>query len=72
MSVLLEAAPSPSLRDQIEVIGERDDGLTIAYVPTRLVYTEDVPVNDEHVEELAASMCVGVAGQSTTALAVGE
>jgi excisionase family DNA binding protein len=42
--------------NQVEIIGERGGGLIECNVPLSLICTEDVPVNYEHVQRLAASI----------------
>ncbi len=51
-----KVAPSSALYLNIEVVNERDGGLVDAYVPVDSIYRTDVPVDDDHVEELAASI----------------
>jgi len=48
---------SVSLIDQVEVLyTEEDSGNIAAMVPVDLVYMQDVPVDEEHVKDLAASI----------------
>lgn len=58
MTVLAETTPQSweDIFDQVEIVGEREGGLIECYVPIRLICTEDVPVNDEHVTQLASSI----------------
>jgi hypothetical protein len=45
-----------SLLDKVRITGHREGGLIEAYVPFSLIYSEDVPVDKSHVEDLTASM----------------
>lgn len=51
-----EIAPKPRLLDMVDVVGEREGGLVECYVPVELICMEDVPVNEEHVEQLSSSI----------------
>lgn len=45
-------SPILTPRDQIRIVYQRENGLVEAYVPTQLIYREDVPVDESHVSEL--------------------
>jgi hypothetical protein len=45
-----------SLLDKVRITGRREGGLIEAYVPSSLVYSEDVPVDESHVKDLTSSM----------------
>lgn len=47
---------NPNILERVHVVNRREGGLIEAYVPIDMIYTEDVPVDDEHVRELAASI----------------
>lgn len=50
---ILERTPATlTPRDQIRIVYQREKGLVEAYVPTQLVYREDVPVDKSHVLDL--------------------
>jgi hypothetical protein len=42
--------------DKVRITGHREGGLIEAYVPFSLIYSEDVPVEESHVEDLTFSM----------------
>jgi hypothetical protein len=71
-----EQRPGNSLLDQVEIITDREHGLVEAMIPVELICTEDVPVDADHVDELADSMAkeserAGSTGQLSPVL-VGE
>lgn len=55
-----QSSPRPdlhlSLLDRVNVVVQREGGLYEAFVPIDLIYREDVPVDQEHVQELALSI----------------
>lgn len=50
--------------DSVKILGEREGGLYDALVPTELINREDVPVDQNHVDELISSMHIE-AGRGT-------
>jgi hypothetical protein len=50
------AVQSPLEDPRIRIVAEREGGLVEAYVPIDLIRLEDVPVDQAHVADLAASM----------------
>src|SRR3989344_4490382 len=42
--------------EQVTIVNKREGGLVEAYVPISLIYTQDVPVDASHVQELADSI----------------
>ena len=51
-----DVAAADSLLSQVSIIHERDGGKVEAMVPVDLIYREDVPVDQAHVDELAESI----------------
>src|ERR1700677_4418089 len=50
------SVPSPLEDPRIRIVAKREGGLVEAYVPIDLIYMEDVPVDQSHAADLAASM----------------
>ncbi len=48
--------PGVNLLDFVTIVNEREGGLLEANVPIALIYTEDVPYDQDHVRELADSI----------------
>jgi hypothetical protein len=56
-AAILELVPNTkSPLSQLQVVGEREGGLLECHVPLEFIQTEDVAVDNEHVNELAQSM----------------
>jgi hypothetical protein len=54
----IDASPGTqeNLLSKVRIVGEREGGLLEAHVPRNLIYAEDVPVDEKHVQDLYESM----------------